>query len=208
MTDAPATEVGPVKAPPAVCNVLARLDDIGSEPRYVGKLSAHDSGMLEVTGFEYPLGYSGRVIATDGREINAEVIGFKGARALMIPMVQDAPLRSGSRVLPYANSNQAAVGEALFGRVIGPMGEPIDGNGPILTTDSVPLAGQEGNVLRRASVSRPIDIGIRALNGLLTIGQGQRLAIIAGSGVGKSMLINQILDGVVADVVVVGLIGE
>lgn len=208
MTNAPASEVGPVKAPPAVCDVLARLDDIGSEPRYVGKLSAHDSGMLEVTGFEYPLGYSGRVIATDGREISAEVIGFKGARALMIPMVQDAPLRSGSRVLPYANSNQAAVGEALFGRVIGPMGEPIDGKGPILTTESVPLAGQEGNVLRRASVSKPIDIGIRALNGLLTIGQGQRLAIIAGSGVGKSMLINQILDGVVADVVVVGLIGE
>jgi flagellum-specific ATP synthase len=192
----------------AVCGVLARLEDIGNGPRYVGKLSAHDNGMLEVTGFEYPLGYSGRVIATDGREISAEVVGFKGARTLMIPMVQDAPLRSGSRVLPYAKSNQAAVGEALFGRVIGPMGEPIDGKGPILTSETVPLAGQEGNVLRRASVSRPIDIGIRALNGLLTIGQGQRIAIIAGSGVGKSMLINQILDGVVADVVVVGLIGE
>ncbi|WP_082896742.1 FliI/YscN family ATPase [Parasphingorhabdus sp.] len=191
-----------------VQSVLARLDDIGNEPRFVGKLSAHDNGMLEVTGFEYPLGYSGRVTATDGREISAEVVGFKGSRALMIPMVQDAPLRSGSRVLPYVKSNQAAVGEALFGRVIGPMGEPIDGRGPILTTENVPLAGQEGNVLRRASVTQPIDIGIRALNGLLTIGQGQRVIIVAGSGVGKSMLINQILDGVVADVVVVGLIGE
>ena len=152
--------------------------------------------------------YSGRVIATDGREISAEVVGFKGSRALMIPMVQDAPLRSGSRVLPYAKSNQAAVGDALFGRIIGPMGEPIDGQGPILTTDNVPLAGTAGNVMRRASVKKPIDMGIRSLNGLMTIGRGQRVAIIAGSGVGKSMLINQILDGVVADVVVVGLIGE
>ncbi len=208
MTDIATSDTEAIGSPATVCEVLSRLDDIGNEPRYVGKLSAHDNGMLEVTGFEYPLGYSGRVIATDGREISAEVVGFKGARALMIPMVQDAPLRSGSRVFPYAKSNQAAVGEALFGRVIGPMGEPIDGKGPILTTETVPLAGQEGNVLRRASVSRPIDIGIRALNGLLTMGQGQRMAIIAGSGVGKSMLINQILDGAVADVVVVGLIGE
>lgn len=188
--------------------LLARIEHISNEPRYVGKLSAHDNGMLEVTGFAYPLGYSGRVIATDGREISAEVVGFKGSRALMIPMVQDAPLRSGSRVLPYLKSNEAAVGDALFGRIVGPMGEPIDGKGPILATESVPLSGLEGNVMRRASVTKPIDMGIRALNGLLTFGQGQRVAVIAGSGVGKSMLINQILDGVVADVVVVGLIGE
>lgn len=188
--------------------LLARIEQIGNEPRFVGKLSGHDNGMLEVTGFEYPLGYSGRVKAMDGREITAEVVGFKGSRALMIPMVQDAPLSNGSRVLPFLKSNEAEVGTALFGRVIGPMGEAIDGKGPILTTDSVPLAGMAGNVLRRASVTRPIDIGIRAINGLLTLGEGQRVAVIAGSGVGKSMLINQILDGVVADVVVVGLIGE
>lgn len=191
-----------------IAGLLARVENISNEPRYVGKLTAHDNGMLEVTGFEYPLGYSGRVKATDGREITAEVVGFKGSRALMIPMVQDAPLRSGSRVLPFVKSNQAAVGEALFGRIIGPMGEPIDGKGPILTAETIPLAGLENNVLRRASVKKPIDIGIRALNGLMTIGQGQRVAVIAGSGVGKSMLINQILDGVVADIVVVGLIGE
>lgn len=191
-----------------IAGLLARVENISNEPRHVGKLSAHDNGMLEVTGFEYPLGYSGRVKATDGREISAEVVGFKGSRTLMIPMVQDAPLRSGSRVLPFVKSNQAAVGDALFGRIIGPMGEPIDGKGPILTAETVPLAGIENNVLRRASVKRPIDLGIRSLNGLMTIGQGQRVAVIAGSGVGKSMLINQILDGVVADVVVVGLIGE
>lgn len=189
-------------------SLFARVADIGNEPRFVGKLSAHDNGMLEVTGFEYPLGCMGKVSATDGREITAEVVGFKGSRALMLPMVQDAPLRSGSRVLPCVKSDQAAVGDALFGRVIGPMGEPIDGKGPIFTTDTTPLAGVTGNVLRRASVKKPIDLGIRALNGLLTIGHGQRVAVVAGSGVGKSMLINQILDGVVADVVVVGLIGE
>ncbi|MEP3227118.1 MAG: FliI/YscN family ATPase [Parasphingorhabdus sp.] len=188
--------------------LLARIEQINNEPRHIGKLSAHDNGMLEVTGFPYPLGYSGRVIATDGREINAEVVGFKGARTLMIPMVQDAPLRGGSPVFPFVKSNEAAVGDALFGRIIGPMGEPLDDKGPILATETIPLSGIEGSVMRRASVKKPIDMGIRALNGLLTIGQGQRVAVIAGSGVGKSMLINQILDGVVADVVVVGLIGE
>lgn len=206
MSDIPSTDRGASGS--GIAGLLARVENISNEPRHVGKLSAHDNGMLEVTGFEYPLGYSGRVKATDGREISAEVVGFKGSRTLMIPMVQDAPLRSGSRVLPFVKSNQAAVGDALFGRIIGPMGEPIDGKGPILTAETVPLAGIENNVLRRASVKRPIDIGIRALNGLMTIGQGQRVAVIAGSGVGKSMLINQILDGVVADVVVVGLIGE
>ncbi|GAA0466930.1 FliI/YscN family ATPase [Parasphingorhabdus litoris] len=208
MSDPSKTFVSDRNSGKGIQGLLSRIEHISNEPRQVGKLSAHDNGMLEVTGFAYPLGYSGRVIATDGREISAEVVGFKGSRALMIPMVQDAPLKSGSRVLPYVKSNEAAVGDALFGRIIGPMGDPIDGKGPILATESVPLLGMEGNVMRRASVTTPIDMGIRALNGLLTIGRGQRLAIIAGSGVGKSMLINQILDGVVADVVVVGLIGE
>ncbi|MEW4466471.1 FliI/YscN family ATPase [Parasphingorhabdus sp. JC815] len=208
MNEAANQSAGNVNGGKALRGLLARIDHISNEPRHVGKLSAHDNSMLEVTGFPYPLGYSGRVIATDGREINAEVVGFKGAHTLMIPMVQDAPLRSGSPVFPYAKSSEAAVGDALFGRIIGPMGEAIDGKGPILTTETVPLSGLKGNVMRRASVTKPIDMGIRAINGLLTFGQGQRVAIIAGSGVGKSMLINQILDGVVADVVVVGLIGE
>ncbi len=188
--------------------MLSRLALIDGQPRHVGKLTAHDNGLLEVSGFEYPLGYAGQVKASDGRMISAEIVGFRGSRALMIPMVQDAPLKNGSPVLPVAKSNEAAVGEALLGRVIGPMGEPIDGKGPIWGTHTVPLAGARANVLRRGSVTRPIDIGIRAINGLLTIGRGQRLAVMAGSGVGKSMLINQILDGVVADVAVVGLIGE
>ncbi len=208
MTEAAPPFVSDHNSGKGIRGLLARIEHISNEPRYIGKLSAHDNGMLEVTGFAYPLGYSGRVKATDGREISAEVVGFKGSRALMIPMVQDAPLRSGSRVMPYVKSNEAAVGDALFGRIIGPMGEPIDGKGPILATESVPLSGTDGNVMRRASVTKPIDMGIRALNGLLTFGRGQRVAVIAGSGVGKSMLINQILDGVVADVVVVGLIGE
>jgi flagellum-specific ATP synthase len=208
MTEAAPPFVSDHNSGKGIRGLLARIEHISNEPRYIGKLSAHDNGMLEVTGFAYPLGYSGRVKATDGREISAEVVGFKGSRALMIPMVQDAPLRSGSRVMPYVKSNEAAVGDALFGRIIGPMGEPIDGKGPILATESVPLSGIDGNVMRRASVTKPIDMGIRALNGLLTFGRGQRVAVIAGSGVGKSMLINQILYGVVADVVVVGLIGE
>ena len=104
MTDISSHDKNTAEPSSGLAGLLARVENISNEPRHVGKLSAHDNGMLEVTGFEYPLGYSGRVKATDGREISAEVVGFKGSRTLMIPMVQDAPLRSGSRVLPFVKS--------------------------------------------------------------------------------------------------------
>lgn len=184
---------------------LATLD---SAPRRIGRLVAHDGGMLEVTGFDYPIGFGGRLKCADGRTILAEIAGFRESRALMIPLESDTPLRNGARVEPDVQSSMAAVGDALLGRVIGPMGEPLDGLGPIVTNQSWPLAGKKQNVLNRASVRTPIDLGVRAINALLTAGHGQRIAIAAGSGVGKSVLISQIMAHSDADVVVAGLIGE
>lgn len=177
-------------------------------PRRVGRLVAHEGGMLEVTGFDYPIGYGGSVRAADGRRIRAEIAGFRGSRAMMVPLESDAALRSGARVEPDAQANMAVVGDALLGRIIGPMGEPLDGLGPIISHERWPLAGKRENVLNRGRVTKTIDLGVRAINALLTAGHGQRIAVAAGSGVGKSVLIGQIIGFAEADVIVVGLIGE
>jgi flagellum-specific ATP synthase len=161
-----------------------------------------------VTGFDYPIGYGGSVRAADGRRIRAEIAGFRGSRAMMVPLESDAALRSGARVEPDAQANMAVVGDALLGRIIGPMGEPLDGMGPIIAHDRWPLAGKRENVLNRGRVTKTIDLGVRAINALLTAGHGQRIAVAAGSGVGKSVLIGQIIGFAEADVIVVGLIGE
>ena len=146
--------------------------------------------------------------AADGRRIRAEIAGFRGSRAMMVPLESDAALRSGARVEPDAQANMAVVGDALLGRIIGPMGEPLDGLGPIIAHDRWPLAGKRENVLNRGRVTKTIDLGVRAINALLTAGHGQRIAVAAGSGVGKSVLIGQIIGFAEADVIVVGLIGE
>jgi flagellum-specific ATP synthase len=111
-------------------------------------------------------------------------------------------------VRPVGQPGEAQVGSALLGRVVDGAGNPIDGLGPIRGAKSWPLAGKPQNPLDRARVTQPLDVGVRAINGLLTIGQGQRVGIMAGSGVGKSVLLGMIVRQVKADVVVVGLIGE
>src|SRR3546814_8893111 len=100
------------------------------------------------------------------------------------------------------------VGDSLMGRVVDAMGMPLDRKGPIMANAYWPLAGVKGNVLDRGRVTEPFDLGVRAVNALLTAGRGQRIAIIAGSGVGKSVLMGQMIAGAEADVIVVGLIGE
>jgi len=178
------------------------------QPRRVGRLVAHDAGMLEVTGFNRPIGAGARVTASDGTVARAEVVGFRGNRALLVPLDHDAPLESGARVEPDSAANMVQVGEGLIGRVIDAMGQPLDRKGPIMAAGQWPLGGVRGNVLDRGRVTQAFDLGVRAVNALLTAGRGQRIAIMAGSGVGKSVLMGQMIAGAEADVVVVGLIGE
>ncbi|MET0370768.1 MAG: FliI/YscN family ATPase [Sphingobium sp.] len=177
-------------------------------PRHVGRLTSHDAGMLEVTGFRRPIGSGARVLAGDGSISRAEVVGFRGDRTLLVPLDSDAPLENGIRVEPDSQANMVQVGEGLIGRVIDAMGQPLDRKGPIIAGSSWPLNGVRGNVLDRGRVTEPFDLGVRAVNALLTAGRGQRIAIIAGSGVGKSVLMGQMIAGAEADIVVAGLIGE
>ncbi|TNE42372.1 MAG: FliI/YscN family ATPase [Sphingomonadales bacterium] len=181
---------------------------LNDAPRPIGRLVSHEAGMLEVTGFNRPIGTGARIAASDGSIARAELVGFRGNRAILVPLDEGAPLGNGARVEPDNAANMVQVGEGLIGRVIDAMGQPLDRKGPVLAQGLWPLNGVRGNVLDRGRVTEPFDLGVRAVNALLTAGRGQRIAIIAGSGVGKSVLMGQMIAGAEADVVVAGLIGE
>lgn len=188
--------------------VLADLDLETTGPRKIGRLVAHEGSMLEAEGFNHPLGTAVRIVHSGQTILRGEVVGFHGTRALILPFDTDAPVAAGSRVEPDGHGGLAQCGPALLGRIIDAHGKPLDGKGPIRSQATWPLAGVRTNPLRRSRVTKPLDVGVRAVNALLTVGVGQRVAIIAGSGVGKSVLMGQLLAGVDADVVVTGLIGE
>jgi len=177
-------------------------------PRRIGRLVAYDGLMMEATGFEQPVGCCARVMTSDGRAARAEVVGFRSNRTLLMALDGDAAHANGARVEPDSSGGYVQVGPGLLGRVIGAMGDPLDGFGAVAAAERWPLAGRPGNPLDRGRVTEPFDIGVRAVNALLTVGTGQRVAIIAGSGVGKSVLMGQMIAGADADVIVVGLIGE
>ncbi|SMF72622.1 FliI/YscN family ATPase [Allosphingosinicella indica] len=188
--------------------LLAGIDVSENRPRRVGRLSSYDGLMLEATGFGQPIGAGARVIAADGHAARAEVVGFRGDRTLLMALDGEAAHAHGSRVEPDHGGGMADVGPALLGRVVDALGNPLDGKGPIATAEHWPLAGRPGNPLDRDRVTESFDIGVRAVNAMLTAGIGQRIAIIAGSGVGKSVLMGQMIAGADADVIVVGLVGE
>jgi flagellum-specific ATP synthase len=180
----------------------------GVAPRRVGRLATHEGLMLEAEGFPEPLGSAARIITPSGDSVRAEVVGFRGHRSILLPFDTHAAFVADSRIVPDGMGNMAQCGAALLGRVVDAHGDPLDGLGPIRTRLSWPLAGRQGNPLQRGRVTHALDVGVRAINGLLTIGIGQRVAIIAGSGVGKSVLMGQMLAGADCDVLVVGLVGE
>jgi flagellum-specific ATP synthase len=177
-------------------------------PRRIGKLVAYDGQMLEATGLSQPVGSSVRVIDADGHATRAEVVGFRNDRTLLMALDGDAPHSNGGRVEPDQKGGIAEVGYGLLGRIMDATGRPLDGLGPIASDETWPLAGKPANPLDRARVTECFDMGVRAINALLTAGVGQRIAIAAGSGVGKSVLMGQMIQGADADVIVVGLIGE
>ncbi|MBW1900927.1 MAG: flagellar protein export ATPase FliI [Deltaproteobacteria bacterium] len=140
--------------------------------------------------------------------IKAEVSGFRDNRVLLMPLEETRGIGPGSRVVATDQKALIGVGEGLLGRVIDGLGNPIDGKGPIRIENEYPIYVKPINPLLRKRISRPLDIGIRAINGLLTIGCGQRIGIFSGSGVGKSVLLGMVARKTTADVKVIALIGE
>jgi flagellum-specific ATP synthase len=163
---------------------------------------------LEATGFNAALGQRCLIRLGGPRAVQAEVVGFAGERIYLMPAQKVTGLRAGLRVRPLASAADVPVGEGLLGRVLGGHGEPIDGRGALHEVDFVDIEARPINPLHRAPIRRVLDVGVRSLNGLLTVGRGQRLGIFAGSGVGKSILLGMMTRFTEADVIVVGLVGE
>lgn len=181
--------------------------DFAPEPRVSGRLASFDGLLMEATGLSLPVGTVCAVGTGKGR-VEAEVIGFRGDRTLMMNLGGPAPLLPHAPVRPIGPPGEAEVGRALLGRVVDGAGKPIDGLGAIRGAGHWPLGGRLQSPLDRGRVRAPMDVGVRAINGLLTVGQGQRIGIMAGSGVGKSVLLGMIVRAAQADVIVIGLIGE
>ncbi len=173
-----------------------------------GKLTRMVGLTLEAVGCRAAIGGRCDVINASAERIEAEVVGFAGESLYLMPTGDIRGLEPDARVVPTGRISEAAVGDELLGRIIDGSGQPLDAKGPLHTTRRWPLNGGYINPLARAPIREPLDVGIRAINALLSVGRGQRLGLFAGSGVGKSVLLGMMTRYTNADVVVVGLIGE
>lgn len=138
----------------------------------------------------------------------AEVVGFRDRNVLLMPLGEMRGVGLGSRVVLKRQVATVKVGDGLLGRVINGLGEPLDGLGPLETSDENLIYNAVGNPLERRPIHEPMDLGVRAINSLITVGRGQRVAIMAGSGVGKSVLMGMMARNSHADVNVIAMIGE
>jgi flagellum-specific ATP synthase len=163
---------------------------------------------LEAAGLRLQIGGRCRIDAADHSSVEAEVVGFSGDRTYLMPAGEMHGLLPNARVVPLTRRPEFPVGDGLLGRVLDGEGVPIDNLGRLRDVRRQSLRAQVINPLQRAPIHEPLDVGVRALNSLLTIGRGQRLGLFAGTGVGKSTLLGMMTKYTQADVVVVGLVGE
>jgi flagellum-specific ATP synthase len=138
----------------------------------------------------------------------AEVVGFQNGKVLLMPLGTLDGLSPGWEVHATGETQPVAVGESLLGRVLDGLGRPMDGFGPLMETQKYPVNAKPPDAMARQRITEPLSTGVRAIDGLITLGKGQRLGIFAGSGVGKSTLMGMLARGTSADVNVIALIGE
>lgn len=175
---------------------------------HCGRISRAVGLTLEAKGFNQPVGARCLIQVAHNHTIEAEVVGFSNDRVYLMSIDNIQGLAPGMIIMPTGRIARIDVGWPLLNRVVNGSGIPLDDGPPLELTDNYPLHAIPINPLKRAVIDTPLDVGIRALNGLLTIGRGQRIGLFAGSGVGKSVLLGMMTRFTKADVVVVGLIGE
>ena len=193
-----------------------------------GRLTRVTGLVMEAVGLRLPVGATCMVSQSSQVGVEAEVVGFSADRIFLMPVTDTYGLTPGAVVTPLeavppaprlGRPNRATritgeggkllpVGAGLLGRVIDAGGRPLDGRGPILATGLTGLNSRPVNPIEREPIRHTLDVGVRAINGLLTVGRGQRMGLFAGSGVGKSVLLGMMARYTAADVIVVGLIGE
>ena len=194
-----------------------------------GRLTRVAGLVMEAVGIKLAVGSSCLVQLPTGLAVDGEVVGFSGERLFLMPSTDVYGLTPGARVIPIESNvltipkpratmvrkrraedraRQVIVGPELLGRVVDGAGRPLDRLGPILSESRAPLQSRPFNPLARAPIRQVLDVGIRVINTLFTVGRGQRMGLFAGSGVGKSILLGMMARYTSADVIVVGLIGE
>lgn len=163
---------------------------------------------IEAAGLPVPVGSLCEVQVGSGRSIPAEVIGFRQKSTLLMPLDSAEGLTRGQRVRHVTSTQKVPVGPAVLGRVVNAMGRACDGGPPIAVDTWYPLQRSAPDAVVRPRIDRPLSVGIRSVNALLTIGGGQRMGIFAGTGVGKSVLLGMMARYTGADVAVIALVGE
>jgi len=183
-------------------------DQRGHGLLHCGRISRAVGLTLEAKGFDQPVGARCLVNIDEAHSIEAEVVGFSDGRVFLMSIGNIQGIAPGMIVIPTGRVARVGVGPQLLGRVLNGSGMTIDEGPAIELIDTYPLIAPTLNPLKRAVIDTPLDVGVRAINGLLTVGRGQRIGLFAGSGVGKSVLLGMMTRFTKADVVVVGLIGE
>ncbi|PCJ37043.1 MAG: flagellum-specific ATP synthase FliI [Moraxellaceae bacterium] len=178
------------------------------KPLVEGRLIRMVGLTLEAEGCKVPVGGHCIIRSPNLPDVETEVVGFSGEKLFLMPLEPVSGLQPGARVIPLKHTSKVPIGNQLLGRVLNGRGLPLDGKGPFDLNESAPLARDPINPLDRRPISEPLDVGVRAINTLLTVGQGQRMGLFAGSGVGKSVLLGMMTKYTTADITVVGLIGE
>ena len=178
------------------------------EPARSGTLVRLVGLTLETRGIMAPLGACCEVIGRHGHRVEAEVVGFNDKTLFLMPFNEPTGVGPGDVVRVVSHSSNVKLGSALLGRVIDGRGEPLDGLPAPECHDTLSLLGRPLNPMERGPIDKVLDVGVKAINGVLTMGRGQRIGLVAGSGVGKSVLLGMLTRFTKADVVVIGLIGE
>lgn len=178
------------------------------EPVLEGRLTRMVGLTLEAVGCQAAVGSRCQIITKTGDEIEAEVVGFSEEKTFLMPTGDMRGLVPGARVIPTGRQLEVPVGDSLLGRVLDGAGNPLDGKGPLHVDQFQALSPAPINPLDRVPIDASLDVGIRSINALLSVGRGQRMGLFAGSGVGKSELLGMMTRYTEAEVTVVGLIGE
>jgi FliI/YscN family ATPase len=189
----------------------AMLQELTGEPRFAryGRVTRVVGLVIEAIGLDVGVGELCRINSlTSDHSVLAEVVGFHERGVLLMPLGDQSGLHPGSSVVALGRSFGVDVGPDMLGRVLNGLGHPIDGLGKLQTRERVPLAGEPPHPLERQTINAPMATSVRAIDGPLTLGRGQRVGIFAGSGVGKSTLLGMIARQATADVNVIALLGE
>ena len=178
------------------------------QPQRSGTLVRLVGMTLEARGVMAPLGACCEVVGRHGHRVEAEVVGFNDKVLFLMPFTEPAGVGPGDMVRVVSNSSLVSLGPELLGRVIDGRCQPLDGKPAPVCKDLLSLLGRPINPMERGPINKILDVGVKAINGILTLGRGQRLGLVAGSGVGKSVLLGMLTRFTKADIVVIGLIGE